>query len=66
MKRDINALLAADMDRLSFLKYIALALGAVSGLGMLLRAFNPEAAGKASSVPGYGSSTYGGYREGIR
>ncbi len=60
MKKDLDVLLQTDMDRLSFLKHIAIGLGALTGIGSVIRAMSSISDQHKPSSAGYGSSAYGG------
>lgn len=63
LKSDVSAILNTKMDRKGFLRHVAIAAIAVTGLSALLRTLAPAAKQQpatAQAPQGYGSSAYGG------
>lgn len=59
IKTQVNAVLNKKMDRQGFIKHLAIAAVAVSGVGTAMRLLAPAEKQKSQNV-GYGSSAYGG------
>lgn len=59
IKEQVQVLLDKKMDRQEFLKHVAIALVAMTGIGTLLRSLTQKSNGSTASG-GYGSSAYGG------
>lgn len=60
IKSEITAVLNKKMDRQGFLKHMAIAAVAMSGLGSALKLLAPQAKQRAAKGVGYGDSAYGG------
>lgn len=64
LKTEFSAILNTKMDRKGFLRHVAIAAVAVTGLSALLRtlapAAKPQTPAAARVSDGYGSSVYGG------
>lgn len=62
LKTQLNALLEKKMDRQDFLKYIAVGMVALSGIGSALKVLSAKTETPVNG--GYGSSAYGGDKPG--
>ena len=63
LKENLNELLTKEMDRKDFLKHIAIAAVAVSGVAGVISALSGKrltGSAKSNTSYGYGSMTYGG------
>ena len=59
IKTQVNAVLSKKMDRQGFIKHLAIAAVAISGVGTAMRLLASDDKQKSQNV-GYGSSVYGG------
>lgn len=57
-----NDVLNQKMDRKQFLKNAAAGVGALTGVGLMLKAFGPKE-NTSSATSTYGGSAYGGARD---
>ncbi len=63
MKQELDTLLNKKMDRKDFLKHVAIAVVALTGVGALLKTLAPAPKqAPAVSHNGYGASVYGGQK----
>lgn len=68
IKEELNNLLTKKMDRKDFLKHVGIAVVAVTGLSAIIKTLAPvqtkQPSVARSNSSGYGSSAYGGTKNG--
>lgn len=60
IKKQLDTVLAKELDRKDFLKHVGIAAAAVVGVPTLLKVVSQGSISPVRSSAGYGSSAYGG------
>jgi len=65
IKQDVNMLLMKKMDRKDFLKHVGVAIIAFTGFSAVIKVLaSGDASKSGQAAMGYGSSSYGGHKNG--